>query len=176
MWKELLAEVAKNDPNLRTLTDVELRYQQNILGLEYSPFQEMRRAIADFIHAERFGSNPEGTIKVLDAQLVKLLKVVDSKSEVSELERSREIGQMADYLISSNQAPDLLRAFRSAYSQPNVRLMVGESFVNRAIGRPVNQPNPVDEYVLVRTSWATALSTAMSSRTSYLNTMASAFN
>lgn len=26
--------------------------------------------------------------------------------------------------------------------------MVGESFVNRAIGRPVNQPNPVDECVL----------------------------
>lgn len=147
-WKELLAEVAKNVPNLRTLTDVELRYQQNILGLEYAPFQEMRQAIAAYIDAERFGGNPEGTIKALDDQLARLLKTIDSQSEATELERSREIGQMADYLISSNQSPELLTAFRSAYSQPNVRLMVGEAFVNRAIGRPVNQPNPVDECVL----------------------------
>lgn len=147
-WKELLAEVAKNEPNLRTLTDVELRYQQNILGLEYAPFQEMRQSIAAYIDAERFGGNPEGTIKALDDQLARLLKTVDTKSEATELERSREIGQMADYLISSNQSPELLTAFRSAYSQPNVRLMVGEAFVNRAIGRPVNQPNPVDECVL----------------------------
>ncbi len=148
MWKELLAEVAKNEPNLRTLTDVELRYQQNIPGLEYAPFQDMRRAIAEYIDAERFGGNPEGTIKALDEQLVRLIKTVDPQSEATELERSREIGQIADYLISSNQAPELVAAFRSAYSQPNVRVMVGESFVNRAIGRPVNQPNPVDECVL----------------------------
>ena len=122
--------------------------QQNILGLEYAPFQEMRQAIANYIDAERFGGNPEGTIKALDDQLVKLLKIVDSKSEATELERAREIGQIADYLISSNQAPDLVTSFRSAYSQPNIRLMVGEGFVNRAIGRPVNQPNPVDECVL----------------------------
>ena len=147
-WKELLAEVAKNEPNLRTLTDVELRYQQNIPGLELDPFQDMRGAIADYIDAERFGSNPEGTIKALDEQLEKLLKIVDKKSEASELERSREIGQVAEYLISSNQAPELLTSFRSAYSQPNVRLLVGESFVNRAIGRQVSEPRPVDEMVL----------------------------
>ena len=148
MWKELSTEVEKSEPNLRTLTDVELRYQQNVLGLEYAPFQEMRQAIADYIDAQRFGGNPEGTIKALDDQLVKLIKVVDSKSVATELERAREIGQIADYLISSNQAPELVTSFRSAYSQPNVRLMVGEGFVNRAIGRPVNQPNPVDEVVL----------------------------
>lgn len=148
MWKELLAEVAKNEPNLRTLTDVELRYQQNVLGLEYVAFQEMRQAIANYIDAERFGGNPEGTIKALDDQLAKLLKTVDKKSEATELERAREIGQMAEYLISSNQAPDLLTSFRSAYSQPNIRLQVGEGFVNRAVGRPVHQPNPVNEDVL----------------------------
>lgn len=148
MWKELLVEVAKTEPNLRTLTDVELRYQQNILGLEYAPFQEMRRAIAEYIDAQRFGSNPEGTIKALDEQLTRLLKTIDSKSEATELERSREIGQLADYLISSNQAPELLTAFRSAYSQPNIRLMVGEGFVNRAVARPVNDSRPVDEDVL----------------------------
>lgn len=148
MWRELLVEVAKSEPNLRTLTDVELRYQQNILGLEYAPFQAIRQAIADYIDAERFGGNPEGTIKALDEQLAKLIKTVDAKSEATELERAREIGQIADYLISSNQAPELVASFRTAYSHPNVRLMVGEGFVNRAIGRPVNQPNPVDECVL----------------------------
>ncbi len=147
-WKELVTEVSKSEPNLRTLTDVELRYQQNILGLEYTPFQRMRQAIAAYIDAERFGGNPDGTIKALDQQLEKLLKVVDRTSESSELERSREIGQMAEFLASSNQAPELLASFRSAYSMPNVRVSVGEGFVNRAIGRPVNQPNPVDECVL----------------------------
>lgn len=56
MWKELVTEIAKNEPNLRTLTDVELRFQQNILGLEYAPFQAMRDAISGYIDAERFGS------------------------------------------------------------------------------------------------------------------------
>lgn len=147
-WKDLLSEAAKNEPNLKTLTDVQLRFQQNTHGLEYAPFQAMRRAIADFIAAERYGSSPEGTIKVLDAQLEKLITVVDSQSESSELERSREISAVADNLIFSNQAPELLAAFRAAYSMPNVRLSVGEAFVNRAIGRPVNQPNPVNECVL----------------------------
>ncbi len=68
MWKELLAEVAKKRTQLAHLTDVELRYQQNILGLEYAPFQQMRQAIAEYIDAERFGGNPEGTIKALDEQ------------------------------------------------------------------------------------------------------------
>ncbi|MCC6508908.1 MAG: hypothetical protein IT423_07360 [Pirellulaceae bacterium] len=147
-WNDLLREVAAQEPNLRVLTDVELSYHQNIEGFEYSPYQAMRTAIRNYIDAQRFGANPEGTLKILDSQLEKLLKLTEADNATSELERMRDIGQITNYLYSANQTPELVFAFRNAYSQPNMRVMVGESFVNRAIGRPVNQPNPVNECVL----------------------------
>ncbi len=54
---------------------------------------------------------------------------------------------MADYLISSNQSPELLTAFRSAYSQPNVRLMVARRSSPRYWSTS-QSTHPVDECVL----------------------------
>lgn len=147
-WDALLREVALPTPNLRALTDVQLRYRQNIPGLEYAPFQAMARAIERFIDAQRFGGDPEATIRTLDTRLERLLDIAAADSEASQLERARDYSLIAGYLSSSNQAPELVNALRSLYRQPNVRVVAGETLINRAVGRPVSQPAPVDECIL----------------------------
>ncbi|MGN6134104.1 MAG: hypothetical protein ACTHOU_06355 [Aureliella sp.] len=147
-WDVLLKELVATDPDLRALTDVEMRYRQNILGLEYAPFRAMRYAIHDFINAQRFGREPDATLKALDAQLQKLTELTTPDSQASQLQQARDLGLIAGYLAASQQAPELVEQMRGYFDQPNVRIVANESFVNRAIGRPINQPAPVDECIL----------------------------
>ena len=147
-WNVLLNELVATEPNLRALTDVEMRYRQNILGLEYAPFRAMRHAIDEFIDAHRFGGDPDGTIKALDAQLGRLAELAGDSSDISELQRARDFGLVAGYLTASHQAPELVAHMRGLYSQPNLRVLATENLLTRAIGRPVHQPAPVNECIL----------------------------
>ncbi len=125
-----------------------MSYRQNILGLEYGPFRDMRDAIGRFIDAQAFGSNPKGTMKLLDAQLEKALELTKTDNTTSDLVRMRDLSLLAANLANSGQAPEFVSIVRGQFSQPNLRFYVGESFVSRAVSRPVNQPSPVDECVL----------------------------
>lgn len=147
-WDVLLREAAAPNPDLRALTDVQLRYRQNIHGLEYAPFQAMAKAIERFIDAQRFGGNPDQTIRILDSRLERLEEAATDSSQASQLERARDFSLIAGYLTGSNQAPELVSTLRSLYQQPNVRVMAGESLLSRAVGRPVAQPAPVNECIL----------------------------
>lgn len=147
-WDVLLREAASPMPDLRALTDVQLRYRQNIQGLEYAPFQAMAKAIERFVDAQRFGGDPEQTIRILDARLEKLQDIGKPDSDATQLERARDFSLIAGYLAASNQAPELVSTLHSFYQQPNVRVVAGESLINRAVGRPVSQPAPVDECIL----------------------------
>lgn len=147
-WSDLQEQVAAKEPDLRILNDVAKSFRQNVKGFEYSPYLSMRTSIEKYIDAERFGANSTSTLKALDSRLSDLLALIESSSELSDQQRARELGLTARYLASSNQTPELISAIRGYYSQPNLRVSVPESMVNRALSRPVNQPNPVDECVL----------------------------
>ncbi len=147
-WDILLKELLKKEPDLRTMTDIKMNFCQNVRGLEYQPYYDMRRALSDYIDAERFSKDPETTLKFLNGQLDKLGEIADGASAPSDLEAARDFSLVVSNLKASNQASELVSLMRSIYSQPNVRVIASESFVNRRLARPVSQPNPVDECVL----------------------------
>lgn len=134
------------DPNL--LVDLEMTMRQNYLGLEYAPMTNVRQGLVDLSRALKFSSNPEATIKSLDARLERLVEALNEPLTDADTERAEAVGVIANYLHESGQAASSVEAMRSKFSQPNVQLYVREGFVNRLVLRPVAQPSPVNECLL----------------------------
>lgn len=155
-WAEFLhldtlkSEIEKDNPAVTVLSDLEMNMRQNYLGLENRHFVAVRDGIVQLIRAQRYGSNPDQTLKMLDARLEKL---VDELNHLpvggnADSQRAEAVGVLTNYLYESNQVPTTVAALRSKFSQPNVRLTVSDRLVNRLVSQPVGQPSPVNECLM----------------------------
>jgi hypothetical protein len=147
--ERLKTEIAKDAPSISELVQIEKNTRQNYPGLESLALVEFRNSLVAHIDAIRFGGDPQGTLQGLDERL-KALKVElqDKGSSLSELELSRNLGLILNYLNSANQAPELQRLLVSKFASPSARVLVSSEFLQRAFARPVNQTNPVNEMIL----------------------------
>ena len=146
--EELKNELAAEQPQLDKLVELELNMRQNYLGLEYAPYQAVRRGIGDVVRALRYGSRPERTIEVLDGKLKQLVEDLNQPVSSATSDRALEVGLIANYLHEMNQAPTALAQLQQQYSSPNVQLYASESAINKMLSRPVAEPSPVDECLL----------------------------
>ncbi len=145
---ELKRELSAERPQIDRLVELELNMRQNYLGLEYAPYQELRRGIGELVRALRYGSQPERTIEVLDGKLRQLVEDLSEPVTGMASDRALEVGLIANYLYEMNQAPAALARLRQQYSSPNVQVYVSESLVNRLLTRSVAEPSPVNECLL----------------------------
>ncbi len=146
--EELKKELAAERPQLNKLVDLELNMRQNYLGLEYAPYQEVRRGIGNVVRALRYGSRPEQTIEVLDGKLKQLVESLNEPASGVASDLALEVGLIANYLHEMNQAPTALAQLQQQYSSPNVQIYARENAVNRILTRSVAEPSPVNECLL----------------------------
>jgi len=147
-WEELQQELSKEAPQPEVLVQIERNMRQNYRGLEMRIFSEVRLRLREYIHAVRFGMQPNETLQSLEKRFDKLAVAVGSDATGSDLERQREIGFVLSLLDQTGQSKDLVQAVRSTFSRPNVRVLVSEEFIHRQFSRPVSQVNPVNENIL----------------------------
>lgn len=146
--ERLKLEVAAESPKVATLVELERNMQQNYLGLEFSPYQEVRSGIDDLVRALRYGNAPQRTVEQLQLKLEQLVKNLNEFDDSAATDRSLEVGLIANYLYETNQSPAALEQLRQQYSAPNIRVLAHENLVNRMLVRSVAEPSPVNECIL----------------------------
>jgi hypothetical protein len=140
--------LASSEPELDVLTDVEKRFRQNYTGLEMEPFIKARDALARYVRSQRVASDPERTMTILRNRLKRLSDRYQKPEEASDVGEMHELGQTITYLQHSQQAPELVQAYRNTYSMSNARVLIGSDFVEKRFARPVHEQNPVNELIL----------------------------
>lgn len=144
----LKLQLAAENPQVATLVDLERNMRQNYLGLEFSPYQDVRRGISDLVRALRYGNTPQRTIDQLRAKLEQLVENLNQFDDQAASDRSLEVGLIANYLYEMNQSPAALEQLRQQYSAPNVQVLARERLINRMLVRSVAEPSPVNECIL----------------------------
>ncbi len=147
-WNNLQKELAKEEPDIEVLVQIERNMRQNYLGLEMNHFVNVRNRLSDYIDALRFGTEPTKTIEILGKRLEQLSESLQSPVFGADTERQREIGLISSFLAQSKQLPDLIQTVRTNFSKANLRVLVSNEFVQRQFSRPVSQPTPVNEVIL----------------------------
>lgn len=149
-FDQLNSAIATDDPkSIPELVQIEKNTRQNYPGLENPVFIEFRNALMAHIDAVRFGTDPQGSVQGLDERLKALKEQLEQKgSSMSELELSRDLGLILNYLNSANQAPELQRLLVSKFASPAARVLVSGAFLRQSFARPVYQTNPVNEMIL----------------------------
>ena len=145
---ELKQELQAERPSVEKLLEIELNMRQNYLGLEFAPYTDVRQGVNHVVRAIRYGYAPDQTIEQLQVKLQQLQESLDAPVQGAGTERSYAVGLIANYLHEMNQAPQAIAQIRQQFSVPNVRLYARESLINRVVGRPVAEPNPVNECLL----------------------------
>ncbi len=147
-WDRLMAEIEKPNPSRAVLIELLMDMRQNYLGLENRQFREVREAISEYVAAVRVSRDADRSMQVLDRQLEVLAEKFSGEFESSDLDRLRDIEQILDLLVDARQVPSIVAECRSAFSDPNVRVLVSREFLTSKLARPVDQPNPVNETIL----------------------------
>ncbi len=145
---ELRQEMASETPQVGVLVDLEMNMRQNYLGLEQPAFVQLREKLNRYVRALRYGANPQNTISLLDKKISDLVAELDKPQTDTGLERSSQVGVVANYLYESGQVPWAVTELRNQFNTPNLRIYAAESLVNRLLMRAVAEPSPVDECIL----------------------------
>ncbi len=146
--ERLKLELAEESPKVATLVELERNMRQNYLGLEFSPYLDVRSGIDELVRALRYSVTPQRTVEQLQLKLEQLVKNLNEFAADDASDRSLEVGLIANYLFEMNQSPAALEKLRQQYSAPNIRVFASESLVNRMLVRSVTEPSPVDECIL----------------------------
>lgn len=153
-WRDFLkldsavATLAEGEPNLGLLNEVEKRFRQNYVGLEMPQFTQARDAMARYVRSQRFAAKPDSTLTILRNRLQRLLEQARVPDSFNDVSNQHGLAQTISYLHDSNQAPELVSAFRNLYSHPNARVVLGRDVVEGRFSRLVNEYNPINEMIL----------------------------
>ncbi len=153
-WRAILkvdsaiAEIAKPEPTVAVLFEVEKRFRQNYPGLESAPFAQARDALANYAYLQLLAANPDGTLNNHRSRLQDLAQQARKPEEFNKDDFVFSLGQAVLLLKRSNQATSFVTAVRNAYSSPNARVLIGSGFVEKRFARPVNEVNDINESIL----------------------------
>lgn len=116
-------------------------------GLEVTAVRRVRRAANEYANALRF-SRKDRMLTLLSKQLEKF---ADEWSEIDAIplpEDLETLQLLLDLFERSGQDIDLVRQANAVFSQPNIRVIVGDDLVQRSINRQVSQCSPVRDCIL----------------------------
>jgi hypothetical protein len=147
-WNDLREQIKKDKPNRQALVQIEKTFRQNYFGLELRQFTNVRDSLKSYVTALQFGTNQSDTMEILNNRLKKLSEQVQMPDFQKDFASTRDIGQTVSYLASAAQATDLVQSVKSNYARANARVLISNDFISRKFGRPVNEPNPVNENIL----------------------------
>jgi len=169
----LIGEVAVSKQVLSDLTAVLRRFRSNANGLERPEFTSTAEAIEHYRgmlqwyqrvkeiaqRSRRKYSAQDLERRVYMMQLLELEKQLTRHLESPSIETSRKIGQLMGLVQQLDQSPQLVKAMRSHFTQPNFFTEIAESAINRLAERPVNDTQAVRDCILGARILGTANST-----------------
>ena len=127
-------------------------------GLELTVLTDLRNELDTLIIALRF-KDIDSSVKMLDAQLVALGKLIGTVDDVPTPDQFSAISLRVDLLASTNQAPALIEALRGAFGTPNVTVRVSGDFISRVLSRDISRTEPVKDEILGTKLTGTAVMT-----------------
>ncbi|MGC6446454.1 MAG: hypothetical protein ACON5J_08525 [Rubripirellula sp.] len=127
-------------------------------GLELTVLTDLRNELDTLIVALRF-KDIDSSVKMLDAQLVALGKLIGTVDDVPTPDQFSAISLRVDLLASTNQAPALIEALRGAFGTPNVTVRVSGDFISRVLSRDISRTEPVKDEILGTKLTGTAVMT-----------------
>ena len=158
----LAGDVTINEQSLSDLTAVLKRFRSNVSGLENPVFTQTAEAIDHYRGLLQWFYRVEGVARrsrkkysardlerrVYMMQLLELEKQLARHLEQPSIETSRKIGQLLGLVEQLDQSPQLVKAVRSRFTQPNLFTEVAESAINRLAERPINETQRVRDCIL----------------------------
>lgn len=146
-WDELEAELAAEQPNLRTLEEIYLQFRGSYAGLDYPRAVKVRQSLRNYINKAYF-AQVENYREQFEMQIATLAEAVPRYQESPTPEDARTIGSVIGWLEQGDQVPELRSQLRSELDRPNLYASVSREFISGGVRRGVNQVNPVREYIL----------------------------
>jgi hypothetical protein len=177
-WKEYLHwelldphlqdDVAINRESLENLDAVLRRFHSNQEGLEKPAFTRMARAIERYRELAFWNAlaRRRDTGAIYDSYVKRFQEQMQRHLEAPTVETERQIGKSLGMIEYQGQAPALLSAIRSRYSQPNVLADVSVDALND-MAEPICQMRPVRDCILGASVRGTALTSGDVTLTSY---------
>jgi len=146
-WSELEAQAAAGaaaDP--RVLRRLQEKLEATETGLDMPDFVRVRRAVTRY--AEKADAARGAGGQRYGQRLKSLATALRSASETGSAESLAPVPVLLERLEEAGQAPGLVREIRAANGRPNMLVEIHENLFARAVNRPVNQVQPVDEVIL----------------------------
>lgn len=156
--EEALAQEGLGSELAREATALRDRLIGTTPGLELTVLQELRQTVQALISAIRF-KDRDNAIKMLDAQLSVLAKLVESADEIPTPDQFSAISLRVDLLASARQSSELIEGFRQVFGLPNIAVRVSGDFLDQVVGREVSRTEPVKDVILGTSLTGTAVMT-----------------
>lgn len=116
-------------------------------GLELSYLRDLREHLDGLIAAAQFG-DADVAANLFDRQLQILSDQVEQLEPIPTADRLAGLSRILEVLQATGQSDPLVSTFSSTFSQPNVVARVGDEVIREAVGRPIEQVEPVRECIL----------------------------
>lgn len=136
---------AKADPAQLDRVLTQLRTDK--VGLDMKPFTNLAVALTDYDVRLRQLQNPDAQ-KEYEAELDKLSAALDAYVKEPSAEHLKTIGADLDWLVRRRQAVPLVESITYRLSQPNLYVVVAGSFLNKGMGRAIDETAPVRDSIL----------------------------
>lgn len=144
---ELHELIASQRPAYAKLLELEMNMRQNYLGLEYPQYTRLRDALGKYTTAARFYTQEDAFLRRLGQTLDETLNELE-QSDFDSAKIDLSLGGIMSDLYQSNQSPQAVQSLHALFSQPNLRVTISGSVVDRLVSRAVSQPQDVDECIL----------------------------
>jgi len=147
-WDELQQNLANQESgDVGVLREVYGRFRHNTAGLEAVQFREARDRLRDYIEAveaTREGKLQDNYTSTLDDLAKRLNEYETSPTGAN----GPEIGRTLGWLQSAAQAPELVSAVQSRFSQPNLHATASERFLAAGFNEHIDRVTPVTDNIL----------------------------
>jgi len=146
-WDALTTQIARNEPDLDVLGDIQKRLDGDRAGLEMAWFLDVRDALKRYRDTARNIGNerlPAAYEKVLEA----LAQQVEAYTADPSAKGAMAIGYLIDQLRSAGQAQGIVRAVRHHFVGPNLCVRIAADFVAAGLEGPVDRTGPVRDRIL----------------------------
>lgn len=143
---ELKTTIKEPSPDLEALRNIHKRFHSHQWGLEVTEIRRVAEGLDDYIYLRitiEENIDPSDGLKEAISRLITVLK----KTNRSTLETTIEINKIVEWLEGNRQAPEICQAIRRLTKKYNFYVQVSDNLALKFISRPVDQTEPILEYV-----------------------------
>lgn len=145
-WGELKdALSAGGQPDMRKLVVVYHQLNTNQPGLEGKQFRRVSDALQRYID---LAAAAQMTSDAYAGQVDELQRELDQYRANPGAPLDLSIGQRLDFVTSLGQSPELVKAIRAQFAQPNVFVTVSSLLLKASIDKPIDRQETVPDNIL----------------------------